>query len=358
MTIHRTSGTPPGRLIAVLCLVVLLSACAGPARKQANDWSGLRWPPPPEQARFRYVTTLRNHKDIERGKEETRLRDTITGVAGAPVPTPLKEPYAIVANGGRLYVSDIRINRIHVFDIPRGRYFTMGYRFEGKLAKPLGMALREEALYVADVKQRRVVVYDPLGLYQRSIGDEKDLTRPTDVALSPDGQRIYVVDTGGVESQDHRIVVFDHEGKKLFTIGKRGSAPGEFNLPVALTIVADGTLYVLDAGNFRVQALDPDGKPLRAWGTVGNNPGQFARPKGIAHDRDGNIYVVDAAFGNVQVFDPEGRLLLPMGKRDEADDRPGRYGLLTAVDLDEKGYLYLLDRMFKKIDVIQKLESR
>lgn len=76
----------------------------------------------------------------------------------------------------------------------------------------------------------------------------------------------------------------------------------------------NGTLYVLDAGNFRVQAFDPTGKLRLALGSMGSGLGSFSRPRAIATDAEGNIYVTDGAFNNVQIFNPRGELLMPLGR--------------------------------------------
>ena len=56
----------------------------------------------------------------------------------------------------------------------------------------------------------------------------------------------------------------------------------------------------------------------------------------------------------MQVFTPRGELLISLGRGDKRD-RPGRYGLLTGVAIDETGRLYLVDQLFGKVDVIRKL---
>ena len=150
------------------------------------------------------------------------------------------------------------------------------------------------------------------------------------------------------------------EGEPFLTIGHRGGKPGEFNLPVDVAVARDGTLYVLDSGNFRVQAFDSGGRFLRAFGSVGAGPGQFSRPRGIGVDPDGNVYVSDAWFGNVQVFDPRGRLLLAIGRRERADG-PGHYRLPAGIAVDETRRVYIVDQYFHKVEVVRRLgdaESR
>jgi DNA-binding beta-propeller fold protein YncE len=172
------------------------------------------------------------------------------------------------------------------------------------------------------------------------------------VAVDPKGERVYVADTGGVSKQEeHRVRVFDaRDGKHLFDFGKRGSAPGEFNLLRDVAVAPDGRVYVIDSGNFRIQAFDRDGKFLFTFGSVGRFPGQFARPREIAIDQSGNVYVSDAAFGNFQIFNSEGQLLMHVGDRGERDS-PARYMLPAGIAVDLDGRVYMADQFFRKIDV-------
>jgi len=184
-----------------------------------------------------------------------------------------------------------------------------------------------------------VMVYDRDGKFLRKIGSEKMFDRISSVTVDPGGERVYAVDIGGVNSENHRVRVFDGAtGNHLFDIGKRGKGAGEFNLPRDLAVGRDAQLYVVDGGNFRVQVFDAAGRYLHAFGSIGKQLGNFARPKEVATDRDGNVYVVDTAFGNFQLFSPEGDLLMFIGERSEQDG-PARYMLPSGVYVDEDGRL-------------------
>ncbi|ROR34307.1 6-bladed beta-propeller [Inmirania thermothiophila] len=342
---------PRTRPAAALLAALLLAACAAPGPREA-DTGPLYFPAPPELPRFVHAATLRSNRSVEPETEEERLRRRLGGAAD-PVVTMVK-PYDVAAHGGRVYVTDTLAARVHVFDAARRRYFQFGYRLEGKLAKPLGIAVDGRGfVYVVDGRQRRVVVYDGLGLYVRALKSD-ELVRPSGVAVNADGSRIYVVDTGGIDSDHHGVAVFDAEGRLLRFIGGRGREPGRFNLPVDAAVGPGGALHVLDAGNFRVQVLDPEGRFLRAFGEVGDGPGQLARPRGIAVDDEGLIYVSDGSFANVQVFDPEGRLLLPLGRKAVEDGR-ARLALPSGLAVDEKRFLYIVDQYFAKVEVLRRL---
>lgn len=341
-----------------LVLIVLLTACASPQKEDEKIFKGpLIWPQPPDQPRFAFEGTLRSAADIYIESDEDRARRELTGMAAVSDEPAFEKPAAIVARNGRIYVADIDTRAIVVFDVPRRKVFRMGLRDPGNLAKPSGLALDGEMnVYVADVTNRKIYMYDSLGLFQRTMGGPDDLDRPTGVAVSRDGERIYAVDRGHNENDQHHVVVYDKEGKKLQVIGSRGNGDGQFNVPLQATVGADGTLYVLDSGNFRVQAFDRDGKFLHAFGGVGTDIGKLARPRGIAVDDEGHIYVTDGAFNNFQIFDAQGQLLLGIGQGAE-ENYPGQYGSLNGIAVDETGRVYVGDQVFNKIEVIRRLSD-
>lgn len=312
------------------------------------------WPSEPDLPRYIYETALRSPADILTADDAERMRRNLTGDDSAERPA-FEKPAAIVAGKGRIYVADIAQRRIAVFDVPRRRFFRFGFRPPAALSQPAGLALDDAMnVYVADAQHRRVFVFDPLGLPIRTIGGSNDLARPTGVAVSRDGKRIYVVDRAQNESDNHRVIAYDETGNRLWSIGSRGSDSAQFNIPLQAAVGPDGALHVLDSGNFRVQTFDADGRFLRSTGKLGSASGAFARPRGIAVDHEGKIFVSDAGFNNLQVFDAEGRMLMSIG-RASLQDRPGQYALLAGVAADETGRIYVVDQYFNKVEVIRPL---
>lgn len=338
---------------AVLAWLLSLGGCAGAPLPDAKAPREIVFPPPPEPARFVYERTIRSSADILPEDGAGELRRLVTGEqAGGE---PLSKPYAIAAYRGRLYVSDTVARFVRVFDVPAGRQYRIGEEEGmGQLTKPIGLDVDAAGkLYVADIGAKAVFVYGPDRAFLRRIGGEKWFSRLASVSVDPAGRRLYAVDLGGVTSEQHQVRVFDAaSGEHLMDIGRRGSGPGEFNLPRDLAIGKDGRLYVVDGGNFRVVVFDREGRYLHAFGSVGKQYGQFARPKEIAIDRDGNVYVVDTAFGNFQIFNADGELLLFVGDRAERDG-PAKYMLPSGIAVDEDGRVYMIDQWFRKIDVFR-----
>ena len=337
--------------LAILLFATTLGGCQTTAEK--SDASvDLAFPGPPETPRFYFERTVLGTADVQRDSEEDALRALLVGGPNRQG-EGFSKPFDVAVHQGRVFVSDTVMRAVQVLDFAEGRAFRIGDEGgPGGLQKPLGLAVdRAGNLFVCDTALRTIQVYDRDGNYQRSIGDKETLQRPAGIDVDPEGDRLFVVDTGGVSSQKHQVQVFDAtSGELVRTIGTRGTQEAEFNLPRDVTLGTDGLLYVTDGGNFRVQVLTQEGTFVREWGQPGARYGQFSRPKGIAEDPAGNVYAVDAAFGNFQIFNAEGQLLLFVGSRSTTPG-PAKYMLPAGIDVDEDGRIYMIDQFYRKLDI-------
>lgn len=351
----------PGRsrsrlqIAIVLCIISVLISTGCVTTETITITEDPYWPSPPDRPRFQYDFTLRNDLSLNNTRLSA-LKTFFTGELDRPKIALIK-PFDVAARGGNVIISDTAAGFVYLFIIPEREVIIFGRHGKGSLKKPAGVAIDDNSnYYVADVATKKILVYEPSGHFIKTIGEPGDFVRPTDVAVTKDGSRIYVIDAGGVRSIKHRVIAFNAEGKKLFTIGSRGASEGMFNLPTHGAVGPDGTLYVLDSGNFRVQAFDDKGKFLRTWGEVGKGLGQFARPRGIAVDKEGNVYVTDAKFGNFQIFNSKGQLLMAVGQVSMQDGK-GKYSLIAGVAVDETGRVYVVDQRFKKVEVFKRLSE-
>jgi DNA-binding beta-propeller fold protein YncE len=148
-----------------------------------------------------------------------------------------------------------------------------------------------------DGKGHQVFKFSPKGKVLLTLGKagvagdgEDTFNRPSAVAIAANGD-IFVADGHGGDS-NARIVKFSKDGKFMMTWGRKGSAPGELNIPHALAFDSKGRLFVADRGNNRIQIFDQNGKFIDQWP-------QFSRPSGISIDRNDVIYVADSESGSV-----------------------------------------------------------
>lgn len=340
-------------LVIILAAALALGGCMSiPESREAQkqETAAVVFPPPPDEPRFFYERTLYSSADVKPDTGADAFRRTITGEQRQG--EGLSKPYGVAVHRGRVFVGDTVARVVMVFDIPGQRFFKIGEADPGGLSMPLGMDVDKQGnLYVVDGRVKQIMVYDRDGKFLRSIAEPAMFNKPAGLAVDAAGRRVYVVDIGGVQSQEHRVRVFDAQsGAHLFDFGKRGDKPGEFNLPRDITVAPDGSLYVVDGGNFRVQKFHDDGTLISVFGGIGRQGGQFSRPKEVAVDRDGNVYVADAAFGNFQIFNPDGQLLLSVGDR-STSDAPAKYMLPSGIALDEDGRVYMVDQYFRKVDI-------
>jgi DNA-binding beta-propeller fold protein YncE len=134
----------------------------------------------------------------------------------------------------------------------------------------------------------------------REIGDAGKKTNqclmngPRAIALA--GEKVYIADTDA-----HRVLVLDLNGKTLFTWGTKGDKPGQFRAPAGIAIDEQGRVYVADTENHRIQVFDADGKLVRSFGTKGSGLREFNRPSGITAQR-GLLYVADTGNSRVQIL--------------------------------------------------------
>jgi DNA-binding beta-propeller fold protein YncE len=98
--------------------------------------------------------------------------------------------------------------------------------------------------------------------------------------------------------------------------------PKQFEFPRGITVLgSSGEVAVADSFNHRVQIFDSEGKYKRQFGTKGKEDGQLFLPLGLASDAHGNLLVTDR-INRLQVFDPEGKHLCTrsdLGLHDTSD---------------------------------------
>jgi DNA-binding beta-propeller fold protein YncE len=178
------------------------------------------------------------------------------------------------------------------------------------------------------------------------------LTDPTDVVTDPNNGDVYVAESHTDVTDANlvgRISVFDKKGKFLRTIGKAGTAPGEFRTPHALELDSKGRLIVADRHNHRIQILTKEGRSLGEYD-------DFGRVSGLAIDKNDVIYTADSEstekvhpgwlrgirIGSLK--DGKVTMFIPAHKTDSPDGAMGE-----GIAIDAAGNLYTAEAQLRGV---------
>jgi sugar lactone lactonase YvrE len=238
---------------------------------------------------------------------------------------------AIDPRGRYVYVADAGNHRVRRIDRRTGYIFTVagngspdlrgdgGFATNASLQAPAGLAIDSDGnLYIADSGNHRVRRVDTHGLIttvaggnapgysgDHGIATQAALSRPTDVAIGPDGD-LYISDSGNfrIRKVKNGIVttvagsgarVFDGDGKQAIEAAIS---------PTGIAFDGEGRLLVADAHNHQVFRLDlltgvittiAGGRGSGFGGDGGLAMGaKLSSPSGVAVSMAGDVFIADS----------------------------------------------------------------
>src|SRR6185436_7166550 len=223
---------------------------------------------------------------------------------GAPVPSQLFGRVEVIGSRGsalgqfnkprsvavdrqdNLYVVDMTA-RVQKFS-PRGTFLSSWRMPNTDLGKPKGMCTDNSGnIVVLEPHYQRVNHFTPDGAlveqWGRAVTNGGNLVLPRAVAINSRGQT-YLSEYSTVD----RVQGFSPTGRVSFIcFGVTGDRDGQFNRPEGHGFSADDRLFVADSCNHRIQIFDCDGKWLRTHGRAGHGVGEFSYPYDVRMDRAG-----------------------------------------------------------------------
>jgi DNA-binding beta-propeller fold protein YncE len=203
-------------------------------------------------------------------------------------------------------------------------------------SNPMGIAVSPDGdrIYVAQTEGDRVVrVFDAGGnLVATAQPPETTGTEhvPVWIAIDPLTSEVYVSDRPTGE-----VYIYDRDGAYQRTLTLANPVAGW--QPMGIAFDKDGLLYVVDLGAAppRIEVIDRTASVVRTLGETS----QMSFPNAIAVDGDGNVYVADSNNGRLLVFGPDGAVRAQVGR----GTGQGNLGLPRGVAVDGNGRVYVGD---------------
>ena len=153
---------------------------------------------------------------------------------------------------------------VFVFDGPSGKLLARWGA--GQFIMPHGLSIDPQGkIWITDVGREQVFRFDADGKQELVLGergvtgdDAHHFGRPTDIAFS--GNEVFISDG----YLNHRVAVFDRDGKFLRQWGEQGAGSAGLAIPHAIAI-SGKRAYVADREHGRIQVTDLTGKLLANW---------------------------------------------------------------------------------------------
>jgi DNA-binding beta-propeller fold protein YncE len=235
---------------------------------------------------------------------EVCTTDCKMGKSGGTGAGELSAPWGVVATAGEIYVSEISDNRISVFD------------YQGHFLRAFGSNVGGPGVNVCTTSCAAGTPGQEAG----------QMAGPASLALDATGA-LYVAEVG-----TNRVDVFDPKtGQFRFAFGKdvggpgintctttcfvgvADATPGSLKAPYGVAISPRSEVYVAENGASEISVFNMQGQFLRQFGSPGPGPGQLNSPYGVGLDRTGNVYVADTMNQRISVFGEAGDFRRAMG---------------------------------------------
>ncbi|MEM2317335.1 MAG: NHL repeat-containing protein [Candidatus Nitrosocaldus sp.] len=309
-------------------------------------------------------------------------------IIGGPDPSTepgqFNSPYGVKFYGNKLFVADLRNNRIQIFEYDGSSW---GYVSSFFSNTPTTVEVYNDEIYVLEHRpHHHLNVYDMDGNLVRSIGGSNDENRRVNYLHEFPGKFFHMVglavdDEGRImvgDSANQRVQVFTNDGQLLFIFNGyeiydalHYADTGEYEYVVGATAddrfatpmdvdVYDNMLVTIERRNGRIQVFElnygEDGSidsitKVASFGGVGSLPGYMSEPTGIAYDsNNGWIIASDTRNGRIQVFDINGNLQFFYGSTGSGERNLKSPRL---VDVSSDGLVAVADQENNRIVILQ-----
>jgi sugar lactone lactonase YvrE len=196
--------------------------------------------------------------------------------------------------------------------------------------------------YVIDRIEREIKIYNEFGMEVFVFGDTGNLGVVYDLTVDSNGDIVVISSKGGAPE----ITRCNYRGEPKETIRLK-NLPSEFsNFAPRHLIHREGKLYLLDNSDLRIAVVDLNGvfetgydiAPLIDVPDDKRNENEIT---GFNLDADGNMLFTVSVLFQAFRLSPEGQIE-SFGVSGSA---PGAFGVIAGIVSDERGYVYVADKL-------------
>ena len=203
-----------------------------------------------------------------------------------------------VCSDGDVIVANHGGHSVEVFDAAGKLKRTFGTygSGDGQFGHPLGICEREGIVFVGEYNGSRIQKVTKEGEFLSKFGSKGSqngqLSQPWGCTVDKYG-KVYIAEVG-----NNRVQVFNPDGTFSRIIGGGGSTPE----PRAVILDSDNNVHIATCGASVVKVFSASGRLIREYGN-----GILSGPSGVAVDKFGYCIVGDWSNKAIHVFDPHGR---------------------------------------------------
>ena len=305
-----------------------------------------------------YTATQRGRHQLSVAVNGEEIPGSPFGVFVSIAPTALGTPVHVIEGLNRptgiaisrdsdVIVCDRHKITVYTMRGEKKRQFGSEGKGKGQFSYPCGVALDSDGcIYVYDTGNQRIQKLTFDGQYIKSVSGKKLIGQnlfDNPVGLKVNKNKLHVC-----YSDNNRILVFDRELNYITCIGGgEGSGPGQLSGPQDIAWDSSCMLYVADMDNHRIQVFDEDGRYVREFGQEGSGHGELFGPHYIDVARD-LVYVSEFGNNRVSVFDTSGRFVCTVGRRGSG---PGELDYPYGISVSEDHFVCVCDLNNNRVQI-------
>ncbi|MFN8670572.1 MAG: protein kinase [Candidatus Sericytochromatia bacterium] len=195
---------------------------------------------------------------------------------------------------------------------------------------------KDNLLWISDTKNSRVQVIDKNGNFMFNL-EFKYMKAPCAVIKDNEGT-IFILD-----AEDFKIRAFDIDFNCVFEFGGKGIKDYNLNSASSITISEDNKIYVTDPDSNIVKMFDNRGVFIKNI----TKKEEFKSPFSITYSNN-KIFILDNAIPKIQANSKEGRVLFSFGKRGIGT---GEFTVPRSIATDKNNNIYITEKLTHRVQV-------